>query len=283
MGTDIGIALSLFTVLAPAGAIAFVSMAVMIVRQRERTAETEKLEHYLIAPLAVCMVGLIASATHLGTPSNALYVLTGWGRSPLSNEVVSALGFLLTAGMYWLASFSNRIPFWAAKVWLIAASVAAFWLISMISVVYSIPTILTWNSALVPYGLWSIAFATGPLLGVASLVFSGITVSPSYLKLLLGISVVGLIAGMVVFGMQNAELAGLRDSFTTADTLVPHYGLLIVAYGVLGALGIALAAAPLMRKRRLTLGLALMGAVLMLLGAGIIRVSFYALHMTVGL
>jgi anaerobic dimethyl sulfoxide reductase subunit C (anchor subunit) len=283
MGTDIRIALALFTVLAPAGALAFVSMVVMIVRSPTRTADIEKLEHYLIAPLAVSMVGLLASATHLGTPSNALYVLTGWGRSPLSNEVVSALSFLLVAGMHWLAGFSNRIPFWLSKIWLVVASAAAFWLISMISVVYSIPTIQTWDSPLVPYGLWSIAFAAGPLLGIASLVFSGVKVPVLYLKLLLGVSALGLVAGLVIFGMQNAELTQIRDSFTTADALVPHYDLLIAAYGILGVTGIVLTAIPLMRRKTLTLRFALAGAVLMLFGAGIIRVAFYALHMTVGL
>lgn len=46
-----------------------------------------RLAHATVIPLLVSMVGLVASATHLGTPANALYVLTGVGRSPLSNEV----------------------------------------------------------------------------------------------------------------------------------------------------------------------------------------------------
>jgi anaerobic dimethyl sulfoxide reductase subunit C (anchor subunit) len=283
MGTDIRIALALFTVLAPAGAIAFVSMVAMIVKNRERTADVERLEHCLIVPIAVSMVGLVASATHLGTPSNALYVLTGWGRSPLSNEVVSALGFLVIAGMYWLASFSNRIPFWLSRIWLAAACASAFWLVTMISVVYAIPTILTWDSVLVPYGLWSIALAVGPLLGVVALVFSGVAVSPYYVRLLLALGALGLIAGLVIFGLQNAELTQLRDSYTTADTLVPQYGLLVVAYGLLGAAGITVVALPLLRSQALSLRRALIGAGLMFLGAGIIRVAFYALHMTVGL
>jgi anaerobic dimethyl sulfoxide reductase subunit C (anchor subunit) len=283
MGTDIRIALALFTVLAPAGAIAFIAMVVMIIKNRTRTAEVERLEHYLIVPIAVCMIGLVASATHLGTPSNALYVLTGWGRSPLSNEVVSALGFLLIAGMFWLASFSNRIPFLVTKIWLIAGCIAALWLVSMISVVYAIPTILTWDSPLIPFGLWSIALAVGPLLGVTALVFSGVPTSSKYQWVLAIVSSLGLIAGLIIFNIQNAELAQLRDSFTTADTLVPDYGLLVVLYGVLGVAGIACVVVPLVTRRPVILRNALIGICLMFLGASIIRVSFYALHMTVGL
>jgi anaerobic dimethyl sulfoxide reductase subunit C (anchor subunit) len=114
-------------------------------------------------------------------------------------------------------------------------------------------------------------------------VFSGVKVPVLYLKLLLGVSALGLVAGLAIFGMQNAELTQIRDSFTTADALVPHYDLLIAAYGILGVTGIVLTAIPLMRRKTLTLRLALAGAVLMLFGAGIIRVAFYALHMTVGL
>jgi anaerobic dimethyl sulfoxide reductase subunit C (anchor subunit) len=283
MGTDIRIALTLFTVLAPAGAIAFITMALLIIRSHEKTAEIGRLEHYLIAPLAACMIGLIASATHLGTPSNALYVLTGWGRSPLSNEVISALGFLSMAGLYWLASFSSRVPFLVSRVWLAGACITALWLVSMISVVYAIPTIPVWDNSLVPYGLWLLALTTGPLLGVASLVFSGAPVPMSYLRLLLVISAVGLIAGLVVFFMQNSELSQIKDSFNTAEALVPYYGLCIIAYGILSASGITAMAVPVLQKKAPPLRLAIVATALVLIGATFIRVSFYAMHMTVGL
>ena len=51
------------------------------------------------------MVGLVASATHLGNPANALYVFTGVGRCPLSTEVFAAVIFLALAGVYLLYSF----------------------------------------------------------------------------------------------------------------------------------------------------------------------------------
>jgi anaerobic dimethyl sulfoxide reductase subunit C (anchor subunit) len=283
MGTDIRIALTLFTVLAPAGAIAFISMALLTIRSHEKTAEIERLEHYLIVPLAACMIGLIASATHLGTPSNALYVLTGWGRSPLSNEVVSALGFLSMAGLYWLASFSNRIPFLVSRIWLAGVCVTALWLVSMISVVYAIPTIPVWDNSLVSYGLWLLALTTGPLLGVASLVFSGAPVPMSYLRLLLVISGVSLIAGLIVFLMQNSGLTQIKDSFTTAEALVPYYGLCIIVYGILGVIGIVTMAVPVLQRKIPPLRLAIMATALVLIGAIFIRVSFYAMHMTVGL
>jgi DMSO reductase anchor subunit len=172
VGTDISIALTMFTVFAPAGAIAFFLLALCILPRDAHLGQTKRLNRWLILPLAVCMTGLVASATHLGTPSNALYVLSGWGRSPLSNEVVSALAFLLAAGLYWLSAFSDRIPVLASKVWLALASLTALWLVAMISIVYAIPTILTWNSPYIPPIMWLTAFVSGPLLAIATIVFA---------------------------------------------------------------------------------------------------------------
>ena len=88
------ITLVLFTTIAPAGVMGYLTMALAIVlsRDEERAAAISR---YLVVPLVLAISGLIASATHLGTPANALYVITGIGRSPLSNEVVAAVAFLV--------------------------------------------------------------------------------------------------------------------------------------------------------------------------------------------
>jgi anaerobic dimethyl sulfoxide reductase subunit C (anchor subunit) len=238
------------------------------------------------------MVGLVASATHLGTPNNALYVLLGWGRSPLSNEVVAALGFLLLAGLYWLLSFSARFPFLLAKIWLIITCVAALRFVSMISVVYAIPTIPTWDNPLVPLSLWLLAFLTGPLLGIVSLRLSKAEVSRVYPLVLLGLSVVAYVSALVVFCIQNGELTQIRDSFGFAREVVPWYHWCILAYALLGAAGLVVNAiamravwrGDITRKghRRCT-ALTIVGLLLMLAGTAIIRIAFYATHITVGL
>ena len=115
------ITLVLFTTIAPAGVMGYLTMALAIVlsRDEERAAAISR---YLVVPLVLAISGLIASATHLGTPANALYVITGIGRSPLSNEVVAAVAFLALGGVYWILSFRDdlRRPFRVA--WLAALS-----------------------------------------------------------------------------------------------------------------------------------------------------------------
>lgn len=102
------ITLVLFTTLAPSGVVALIVMALVLVIRGPRldAARRVALDRCLWIPIVVTMVGLVASATHLGNPANALYVLAGVGRSPLSNEVASGVAFLGSAGVYWLTAFS---------------------------------------------------------------------------------------------------------------------------------------------------------------------------------
>jgi anaerobic dimethyl sulfoxide reductase subunit C (anchor subunit) len=285
MGADIRITLTAFTVLAPAGAIAFLLMAVLVIRQSKREPWIERLEHWLVVPLVVCMVGLVASATHLGTPGNALYVFNGWGRSPLSNEVMSALGFLVIAGAYWLASFSGKIPFTLNRLWLSASCVAALWLVAKISVVYAIVTIPTWNSELVPPGLWAMAGVTGSSVTLATLVLArkmGVELPPQpwYARALLCCGALCLVTALVIYGIQDAELGHLRNALGTAAELVPWNRWAITAFGVLGALGLTVLAIPILRGKTLSLPAALGAVALTLTGAVCIRVAFYSFHMT---
>ncbi|MCL1796941.1 MAG: dimethyl sulfoxide reductase anchor subunit [Eggerthellaceae bacterium] len=294
MGVDIRIALTLFTVLAPAGALAYLFMALRIFIQPKRNEKTELLEHFLMVPLGVSILGLISSATHLGTPANSLYVLMGWGRSPLSNEVTVAVIFLMLTGMYWLYSFvrSKRLPWLVVRFWLISNCLAALWLVTMISVVYAIPTIPTWNSALVPLELWVLALSTGPLLAAAILSFMTPKAPRSYLLALLGISACAIVASLIVFSMKNVELNAISNAWGSAHDLVPWYPLSIVTWAVLGVFGLLFIAVSVLREQKDKSGagfdkktalFSFGGIALVFAGAILIRIPFYMMHLTVGL
>lgn len=105
------ITLVLFTTLAPSGAVAYLLMSLPVLSGRVTGDAARRLNQLTCLPLLVAMVGLVASATHLGNPANALYVFTGVGRSPLSTEVFAAVIFLALAGVYWLYSFASVLAF----------------------------------------------------------------------------------------------------------------------------------------------------------------------------
>ena len=75
--------LALFTTLAPAGVVAFIVLALVRLTCRNHD-EAVRVDRIIALPFAVTLIGFIASATHLGTPANALHVFSGVGTSPPS-------------------------------------------------------------------------------------------------------------------------------------------------------------------------------------------------------
>ena len=132
------ITLVLFTTIAPAGVIGYLAMALAVVSTRDE-GRACALSRHLVVPLVLAISGLIASATHLGTPANALYVLTGVGRSPLSNEVVAAVAFLALGGVYWILSFRDDLRRGFRIAWLAATAIAGLEFVGFIAVAYSVP------------------------------------------------------------------------------------------------------------------------------------------------
>ena len=118
------ITLVLFTTLAPSGVVAFICMGLPVLGRGASVALRQRLNVFLGLPLVVAMVGLVASATHLGNPANALYVFLGVGRSPLSTEVFCAVVFLALAGLYWLYNFVEHPKPQLQRAWLVLAMLA---------------------------------------------------------------------------------------------------------------------------------------------------------------
>lgn len=170
------ITLVLFTTLAPSGVAALIIMALVFVVRGPAldTALRVAIDRFLWVPILVTMVGLVASATHLGNPANALYVLAGVGRSPLSNEVASGVVFLGSAGVYWLTAFSadgGRPRLRRAALVAICALGVVF--VTAIAFAYDAETIESWHLPVVPLSLWANALLGGPLLALVGLAAAG--------------------------------------------------------------------------------------------------------------
>ena len=205
------ITLVLFTTIAPAGVMGYLTMALAIVlsRDEERAAAISR---YLVVPLVLAISGLIASATHLGTPANALYVITGIGRSPLSNEVVAAVAFLALGGVYWILSFRDdlRRPFRVA--WLAATAAAGFVFVGYIAVAYSVPSVPTWNLPTAPLTLWLNALSSGPLVGLFGLLLARQEPNRGMVAALLALVALAAAVNAAVLGMQWQELPGIEQA-----------------------------------------------------------------------
>lgn len=277
------ITLVLFTTLAPSGVMAFVFMGCPALFGMVDDATRHRIDKFLSIPLITSMVGLVASATHLGNPANALYVFLGVGRSPLSTEVFCAVVFLAFAGLYWLYTFAEHPRVKVQRVWMGFCVVAGIIFVTAVGFAYNAETIVSWYTVYVPLNLWLNALVGGPLLAVLSLRVAGYQpVEGRFGRVLVIVSGMALLANAIGFGLQGAELASLENSMVSGNELVPYYGFMVAAFCILGVLGVGMDAHALFGSVSLTFSRSLFACVLVLAGIFIMRFAFYMMHMTVG-
>lgn len=281
------ITLVLFTTLAPAGAVAYVLMALPLIARGDamEPAARQKLDRFLCVPIFVAMIGLIASATHLGTPSNALYVVTGFGRSPLSNEVVCGAVFLGAAGIFWLTAFSEGTAHLTARR--IAAAVISLLglgFVAAISLAYDASTIITWNTPYTPIATWLNALTGGPLLALLGLRLARFyTPGHALGRAFIIIAIVALMASIVAYVLWAFLLPELRNALATGAEQAPLFGPSIVLFALLGASAIAFGARTITWEGETPIRFPLAATLLMLAGIFLMRFQFYMIHLTVGL
>lgn len=284
------ITLVLFTTLAPSGAVAFILMGLPILTGHANVAQQRRIDQFLCVPLVVSLVGLVASATHLGNPSNALYVFAGVGRSPLSTEVFFAVVFLALAGVYWLYSFAEHPIRGLQRWWMACIVLAAVAFVTAVAFAYAADSILSWNVAWVPLNLWLNALVGGPILAVLGLRAAGyepVFGSRGYALVLA--SGVALAANAVGYCLQGAQLSQLENSFVTAAELVPAWGLMVAVFAAACVVGIVLdvcfvsAKPATVRAVRFSLARAAIASISVFSGIFVMRFAFYMMHMTVGL
>lgn len=277
--------------------MAFLLMGLPLLSKSLPEEEGRRVNKFLCVPLVVSMVGLVASATHLGSPANALYVFSAVGSSPLSNEVACAVLFLLLAGLYWLYSFSEAPSRHLMKAWLICIDLAVIAFIAAVGLAYSARTIPSWNLWQVPLGIAANACLGGPLLALVSYAMGRCAcLNRKRSRNLLTLGAVGAGANILIYASQIVASLPLRNALRSVGDLVPDYPVALAAFTLLavGALTVGWRAAGLLpdqgmfseqeaRTARLVLGRFLLAALLGMAAIFIMRFCFYMSHITVGL
>ena len=242
------ICLAVFTTLAPGATLAYVVLACTLLFGKLDSRLRQRIESWLIVPLAVATIGLVASAAHLGTPSNALYVFRTIGSSPLATEVFFAVLFLGTAFSYWLGCIYIEGHKALRSLWLLASIVAAGFFIVGTDLAYAMPTVITWDTTLAQVILPYTAFACMTPLTLLIYTCSGYTSKVRLMRILAGISLVATAASCILMTAQHMELGTQRNAFGTAAELVPLYPAAIALFGaclVVANLGSLCAMRPL--------------------------------------
>lgn len=276
--------LAIFTTLAPAGLMAFVFMS--IIRMCERDPLRQERADLLIGiPFFLVLSGFIVSTVHLGTPANALFVITGVGRSPLSNEVISTLAFLFLSGSYWMSSLSRRLKPTVSRAWLCAASCSSIAALTFISRAYSIETIPTWNTVFTQVSLAAGAVGLGALISE----FTRLSVhgpKKAGSVMFLSIYLVSCAVVAVAMLLYRGEIEGIASFGVSAVDLVPRYGLYMAGYAVSEIIAFIVGLTVSFRdgtSARVRPVLTVMSTASALWGVFLIRSMFYQLYMTTGI
>ena len=277
------LSLALFTTFAPAAVVAFILLTLYGVVYVKEEETRNRLHHFLIIPLAFCLIGLIASTNHLGKPANALYVLAGIGRSPLSNEVAASVAFAGVAWIYWLAGFSDRVSVRQLRIAIPLAIVAGIAQIWFTSNAYNIETISSWSLAFTQINQILSAFLGGSFLFLFTLAMANQDCdAPILLTTLIcaGASTAALLVSELI---QSSYFYELTSSTTSLIEVFPQYPLLIAMSTLLLIAAVILTLLWKRQGRLLNRKCATIALVLAFGGVFIARFSFYCAYLNVGL
>ena len=278
------LSLMLFTTAAPAGALAFAASSTVGFFMEKDDARKDRLRVFLIIPLIFTFLGLVASTNHLGKPANALFVLSGVGRSPLSNEVLATVIFASISWIWWLLGFSERLKIKRLRYLLPLVIVAALAEVWFTANAYSIDTIATWTLPFTQVNQISAACVGGCVIALFTMKCA-LKQLPH--KTETRLIVAALVFGLVGLGAQIAQsitIFDLTSSISALSETFPYYPLFIALSNilVLGSLSVAF-----FLSRRSTQGLSLGTTILVLTctlaGIALIRFAFYCTYLTVGI
>lgn len=273
-------ALAVFTTLAPMGACAFIVLCAACFKGAFEGAAGKTLDRAAFLPLAVVAVGFIGAFFHLTNPMNAVFVFSGVGSSPLSNEVAMGVVFFVLAAAYCVLAAVGGLSAGARKGLLVAVSVAAVVFTVFCGLAYIMHTIPTWNTPASVVQMLGYGLLGGGVLGLLTLALADIEVARENAMAGVVLSVAGLVLGAAGFAWQIVAAQSVVNIWGVAVDQVPAIWGLFGALAVCGIIGAAVAGSSLKKPASATLAVAV---VVVAVGVFFARIGFYGLYMSVAL
>lgn len=276
--------LALFTTLAPLGAGAFVALALAFLTTPLTAEQIKKIDRMTLIPLVVVLVGFAASFFHLADPLHAPFVLSGIGHSPLSNEIVVGSVFVVVALVYVVLALMGKLTGSARKGFAVVVAAVALVFAAFTGLAYTMDTIASWNTPLVPVQVLGFALVGGMALGCLVLALSDV-LADALKTAFKAAAVVGVLVGLVlaVAGLcgQVMAVSTMMNALTSGADLVAVVMPWLVA-GVLCLIVSAVAVVVALRGASPVVVLAV-GSVVAVAGIFLARLVFYAVQLSVGL
>lgn len=215
--------LAIFTTLAPMSAGAFIVIALAVNFVSFSDEQLKKLDKFTLVPLILAIVGIFASVLHLTQPLNAIWLVGGIFRSPLTNEIAIAGIFAVLAVVYCGLALLGKLSLKLRKILSIIVAIMAVVFAAFVGLAYIMNTIQSWNSPytiLQPIGFCLLGGAAmGSMVLCLSGVFNEVIENKSFKTSLLVMTVLGALVtigalvgyvlavnGIVTPGANGAEM-----------------------------------------------------------------------------
>jgi DMSO reductase anchor subunit len=213
--------------------------------------------------------------------------MKGIGSSPLSNEICTAIIFVVLALIYWLIALTGKLPKGVRTVFGAIVALAGLVFSVFCGMAYQIETIASWCGPWTVVSMVGVALFGGVALCDVALACAGglRAARQSYRTCAIVLFLVGLVVGFGGMGALVAATAGLASPLQSGGALVSGATPAIiaaVALGLIAAIGaiVGLVAGQTALQRPFWPAIIALIALFAILFA---RLVFYALQLGIGL
>lgn len=285
MGTAMSeLPLALFTTLAPAGAGAFVALALAFATTKFSDVQLKKIDRLTFIPVVVLLAGFICAFFHLANPLNSFGVFANVGASPLSNEIVAGVVFTLVAVVYLVLAVAGKLQGTARVSFAAVLAVLAVVFACFTGAAYMIETIAGWDSPYVIVQMIGFGLTAGMALGVLVLALAGAlndACKTSFKTMALVVLALGLIFAVAGIALQVSGVAGMNNALESGADLAANAATPMAVGIICLVVSAVLAAMALLGKS--AKATAACAPVLAVVGVFACRLAFYAVQISVGL
>ncbi len=262
------IPLAIFTSFGALGAGAFVGLAIAFFMGTNAQTELRAADKRTVLPFAAALIGFIAVLFHVTQPLKAFGVFAGVGSSPLSNEVVAGVVFMVFAAIYTVAALAGKLG-GARKGLIGVTAVLAVVFGIMMGMAYMVDTIPTWNNPGTILQMFGFTLAGSAL----SLVVLGEAANGKAAQTIKIVTVIGIVLAVVGVLVQVVICSGSAAATQSGAAMVIAVLPLLAVAAVAAVIAVAL----------LCKSNAGVACVALLVAVFCARLAFYGMELGLGL
>ena len=267
--------LAVFTTLAPIGAGGFVGLAALLFAGAIGEDKHKKTDIVALVALILTCIGFIASTMHVANAGHIMGAFSGIGSSPMSNEIVCGIVFVIVAAVYVILAWTGKLATGARKAFAAVVAVVGVIFMIMTAMAYMIDTIATWNTALTIAEILGIGITGAAAFAALTLAISD--EGSAAKSCLLALAVIGAVLGIIgVIGI--AVVASGTASYIVDGGAIASGNMVAIVLSVICF--VAAAVLSILGRSSTLAGAAVILAIVAGLAA---RCAFYGMMISVGL